>query len=147
MRYFMLILSLFATSIYGQESDSLLVEEEVYTIVHEPAQFPGGIEFYYDYLTMQLRYPKSAQKSGIQGRVFVQFIVEKDGAITNAKVVKGIGGGCDEEALRVIQSMPNWNPGRVEGQPVRQKMMQNVQFIIYNAVKKSKKKRKGQKNN
>ena len=61
----------------------------------------------------------TARESDIQGRVFVSFVVEPDGSITNVEVMRGIGGGCDEEALRLVQSMPNWKPGKVRGSAVR----------------------------
>ena len=71
------------------------------------------------YLSKNIRYPEQAKKENIQGRVYVTFVVEKDGSITNAKVLRSIGGGCDEEALRVVNAMPKWEPGKLQGTPVR----------------------------
>ena len=113
---------------------------ETYIIIEESASFPRGIKAFYKYLSKNLKYPETAQKLRIQGRVFVQFIVEKDGTISDAKVVKGIGGGCDEEALRVIKEMPKWIPGKHNGEAVRQKMIQNI-FFKYNKSKSREKDR------
>lgn len=83
-------------------------------------EFPGGMEALTKYLSENIKYPEQAKKENIQGRVFVIFVVEKDGSVTNAKVLRGIGGGCDEEALRVVNAMPKWEPGRLQGTtPVR----------------------------
>ncbi|MDE7072847.1 MAG: energy transducer TonB, partial [Bacteroidales bacterium] len=73
----------------------------------------------YKYLRDNIRYPVIAMESGIQGRVYLTFVVEKNGSITDVKVMRGIGGGCDEEAVRVVQKMPKWNPGKQRGRPVR----------------------------
>ena len=82
-------------------------------------EFPGGVEALYKYLAQNIHYPEQAKKEQIQGRVFVNFVVGKDGSITDAVVKRGIGGGCDEEALRVVNAMPKWTPGKVRGENVR----------------------------
>jgi len=71
------------------------------------------------YINDNLHYPDSAKKYNIEGRVVISFVVNEDGSISNCKVVKGIGGGCDEEALRVVKNMPHWKPGRQDGKPVK----------------------------
>lgn len=103
---------------------------DVFTIVEETASFPGGTDEFYKYMGENLRYPKEAQENKKEGRVFVQFVVEKDGSITNLKVVKGIGGACDKEALRVLKNSPKWIPAMVNGEPVRQKLIQNIMFKL-----------------
>lgn len=113
-----------------EEAPEEEVVEEVFTIVEEGATFPGGIAEFYKYLKKTLKYPKQAQRMGIEGRVFVQFIVEKDGSLTDIKVVKGIGAGCDEEAARVLKNSPKWKPGKQRGKAVRQKMIQNITFKL-----------------
>ena len=70
------------------------------------------------FLRDKIQYPTLAQESGIHGTVFVQFVVSKTGKISNVKILRGIGGGCDEEAVRVVKEMPNWIPGRQNGQAV-----------------------------
>ncbi len=96
------------------DSDSL-----IFTVVEEMPHFPGGEDARYQYLAENLNYPVEARVNGIQGRVFVTFVVEKDGSISNVRVLRGIGGGCDEEAVRVVSNMPRWKPGRQRGNPVR----------------------------
>ncbi len=73
--------------------------------------YPGGDDARIAFLVQNIKYPEQAKKNGIQGKVFVTFVIETDGSITNVKVLRGIGGGCDEEAARVIKLMPKWNPG------------------------------------
>lgn len=94
--------------------------DKPYTIVDEPAKLPGGI---HDFIEKEIKYPEEAIKNNISGRVFVQYIVEKDGSLTNLQVVKKLGFGCDEEAIRIFKNMPKWTPGKVDGKPVRQLMI------------------------
>ena len=96
-----------------------LADGEVANVADESPEFPGGMEALYKYLAENIHYPEQAKKDQIQGRVFITFVVEKDGSITDAKVVRGIGGGCDEEALRVVNAMPKWTPGKMRGEVVR----------------------------
>ena len=79
----------------------------------------GGFKAFYDYVSKNLMYPRRAKSMGVEGKVFVQFIVDKDGQIIDVKVIKGIGAGCDEEAERVISEAPKWNPGKQRGVPVK----------------------------
>ena len=94
-------------------------EEEIFLSVEENPEFPGGPAKLLEYVQKNLKYPMMARESDIQGRVFVNFVVEKDGSISNVKVLRGIGGGCDEEAVRVVQSLPKFKPGKQRGNPVR----------------------------
>ena len=94
-------------------------EEEVFLSVEENPEFPGGPAKLMEYVQKNLKYPMMARESGIQGRVFVGFVVEKDGSISNVQVKRGIGGGCDEEAVRVVQSLPKFKPGKQRGVAVR----------------------------
>ena len=88
-----------------------------YTIAKEVMpEFIGDI---YGYLNKSVRYPRQAINAGVQGRVIIQFVVNEDGHISRAAVMHGIGGGCDEEALRVVNAMPAWKPGKQNGQPVK----------------------------
>ncbi|MDR2906516.1 MAG: energy transducer TonB, partial [Bacteroidales bacterium] len=96
------------------------VEGEMpFMIIEEMPEFPGGEEARVKYLSENMIYPSAARDSGIQGTIYVNFIIEKDGSISDVKVVNGIGGGCDEEAIRVVKMMPKWKPGRQRGKPVR----------------------------
>ncbi|UBM60328.1 TonB family protein [Marinilongibacter aquaticus] len=94
-------------------------EEQIFTAVEQQPEFPGGTKAMYEYIGKNIKYPAAAQRANVSGRVFVKFVVEKDGSIGKIDVLKGIGFGCDEEAIRVIKSMPKWNPGRQNGKNVR----------------------------
>ena len=107
-----------------------LDEQEVFTVVEENPEFPGGIAKLLEYIQKNTKYPMMARESGIQGTVFVGFIVETDGSISNVNNLRGIGGGCDEEAMRVVQSMPKWKPGKQLGNPVRVQYMARVVFKL-----------------
>ena len=96
-----------------------VVEAEVFTIVEEMPEYPGGLNKLTDYLSKNIKYPQMARESGIQGRVFVNFVVEPDGSVSNVNVMRSLGGGCDEEAVRVVKAMPKWKPGRQRGKAVR----------------------------
>ncbi|MBE6335278.1 MAG: energy transducer TonB [Lentimicrobiaceae bacterium] len=96
-----------------------IVEAEIFIVVEEMPEFPGGPAKMLEYIQKNIKYPMMARESDIQGRVFVNFVVEPDGSISNVNVMRGIGGGCDEEAVRVVQSMPKWKPGKQRGSAVR----------------------------
>lgn len=96
-----------------------VVEAEIFTVVEEMPEFPGGMAKLAEYLAKNIKYPQLARESGIQGRVFINFVVEHDGSVTNVKVMRSLGGGCDEEAVRVVKSMPKWKPGKQRGKAVR----------------------------
>ncbi|WP_073280858.1 TonB family protein [Hymenobacter psychrotolerans] len=107
---------------FGPDGRSGAVEEgteaKVYTYVEQMPQYPGGMEAMQQYLRTNLRYPAQARTNAVEGKVFVSFVVPPTGKPTNAKVVKGIGSGCDEEALRLIKDMPVWTPGKQNGRVV-----------------------------
>lgn len=90
----------------------------VYHAADEMPAFPGGAEAFQKFLRKELKYPDDALRRGISGRVFIRFIVTDEGRIRDAEIVKGLGSGLDEEALRLVRIMPWWTPGRVNGQPV-----------------------------
>ncbi len=90
----------------------------VLTIVEEMPTFPGGDGELSAYLKKNIKYPPLARENGITGRVYVNFIVDREGKIKDAKILRGIGGGCDEEALRVVRTMPSWKPGKQNGRSV-----------------------------
>ena len=94
-------------------------EGEIFKVVEVMPEFPGGAGKMMEFIQKNLKYPMTARENDIQGRVFVTFVIEPDGSITNVTVMRGIGGGCDEEAIRIVQSMPNWKPGKQRGVAVR----------------------------
>ena len=127
----------FDDTYFKAKNDTLIKVEStskgaVFTAVEQNPDFPGGMSELYKFLGINIRYPKEAQVNNIQGRVFVKFIVEKDGSINNVEILKGIGGGCDEEAKRVVNSMPKWNPGYQNGKPVRVYFNMPIVFKLEN---------------
>jgi len=107
-----------------------IVEEEIFIVVEDMPTFPGGDEARVRFLSENIRYPQMARESGIQGTVFVTFVVERDGSVTDVRVLRGIGGGCDEEAIRVIKAMPRWNAGKQRGRPVRVQFTMPIRFTL-----------------
>jgi protein TonB len=93
--------------------------EEPLTFVEEMPSFPGGPEAMFKYIGKELKYPEEAVEQGIEGAVYIAFVVERDGSVSDVKVLRGIGGGCSEEAVRVVQRMPKWTPGKQNGKLVR----------------------------
>lgn len=107
-----------------------VVEQEIFQIVEEMPEYPGGEKKLLEYVGKSVKYPQIARESGIQGRVFVNFVIEPDGSVSNVKVLRGIGGGCDEEAMRVIKSMAKWKPGKQRGKAVRVSYTLPVNFKL-----------------
>lgn len=97
------------------------VEEEVFDLaaVQEQPEFPGGMEKMYEFMGKMQKYPDMEYEAGIQGKVYVQFTVAKDGSIEEAKVLRSVSGGLDKEAMRLVKSMPKWSPGKMGGKPVK----------------------------
>lgn len=107
-----------------------VAEAEIFTVVEESPSFPGGDVARIQFLQQNIVYPQMARESGIQGTVYVTFVVERNGAVTDVRVLRGIGGGCDEEAVRVIKAMPKWNPGKQRGKPVRVQFNMPIKFTL-----------------
>ena len=103
---------------------------EVFTYVEEMPTFPGGNDAFLSYVAQKIQYPEIAKRAGVEGRVAVSFVVSPSGAVSNVEVMKGIGAGCDEEAIRVIRSMPKWNPGKQNGRPVNVKVFVPIVFKL-----------------
>ena len=93
--------------------------DPIFTVVESMPEFPGGEAMLEKFLKDNLQYPELARIGGIQGKVYVTFVVDEKGNITDIRLLRGIGGGCDEEALRVVKLMPKWIPGKQNGMPVR----------------------------
>ncbi len=107
-------------------------EEEIYGFVQKKPEFPGGESAMLSFIYANISYPKIARENGIMGMVVIRFVVEKDGLITNMEALKDIGGGCAEEAMRVIRTMPKWNPGEQNGNSVRVSFVLPVKFELTN---------------
>lgn len=105
-------------------------EEEPFSYVEQMPTFPDGTEAMYKYIYDKIKYPAIARENGISGQVIVQFVVSKEGEIQKAKVVRGIGGGCNEEALRVVNGMPRWKPGKHNGRAVPVTFTLPIKFVL-----------------
>jgi len=106
------------------------VQAEIFTVVEEQPGYPGGDDSRIKFLQDNIHYPDEARELGIQGKVFVTFVIEVDGSITDVRVLRGIGGGCDEEAIRVVKAMPRWVPGKQRGVPVRVQFNLPIKFTL-----------------
>jgi protein TonB len=104
--------------------------DAIFTIVESPAAPEGGFETFYKDIAERMNYPAQARRMAVEGRVFVEFVINRDGSLTDLSVIKGIGAGCDEEAIRVLKTAPPWTPGRQRGKPVRQKMVLPIVFKL-----------------
>ncbi len=104
--------------------------DEVFLVVEDPATPPGGYPAFYEYIAKNLKYPAQARRMGIEGKVFVQFVVDTNGALTEVQAVKGIGAGCDEEAVRVIKGAPKWSPPKQRGKAVKQRIIVPIVFQL-----------------
>lgn len=105
-------------------------EEKVFDVVEQMPSFPGGPNALFQYLSKNIRYPAVAEENGVQGRVVVTFVVERDGSITDVRVAKSVDPSLDKEAARVVKSMPHWIPGKQNGSPVRVKYTVPVTFQL-----------------
>jgi protein TonB len=106
-------------------------EPEPMVFPEQQAAFPGGETARMDFIQRYIKYPQKARELGIQGTVYLTFVVEKDGSVTDVRILRGIGGGCDEEAIRVIHMMPKWNPGLQINKPVRVQFNMPIKFTLH----------------
>ncbi len=104
--------------------------EPLFTVVEHAAQFPGGFAKLAEFLATNLKYPAEAQRAKVQGKVFLSFVVNRDGSLSDINVLKGIGYGCDEEAVRVLSRMPNWVPGQQSGHAVKSRFNLPISFKL-----------------
>ncbi|HPM30301.1 MAG TPA: energy transducer TonB [Chryseolinea sp.] len=104
--------------------------DQIFSIVEEQATYKGGMASFYEFVGKKIKYPAQAKRMNIEGKVFVEFVIERDGRLTDVKAIKGIGGGCDEEAVRVVMSSPGWSPGKQRGKPVRTRFVIPINFKL-----------------
>lgn len=105
-------------------------EPEYFTIVESMPEPEGGYEAFYKFVNKKLRYPPRARRMAIEGTVFMSFVVDENGEMTNIKIMKGIGAGCDEEVLRIFEKPPKWIPGKQRGKPVKVNKVMPVKFKL-----------------
>lgn len=110
--------------------EETIIEPEIFLIVEEQPEFPGGDAARLRYFASETKYPQAARDNGVQGIVYVSFVVEPDGSVSNVAILRGIGGGCDEEAVRVVSQMPAWKPGKQRNRPVRVSFTLPVRFTL-----------------
>ncbi len=124
------------TAIKQQAVPESTLEEDIkpFLVVEQMPEFVGGTEELMNFLKQNIKYPKMARETGIAGTVLVQFVVGTDGKIYDLKILRGIGGGCDEEAIEVIKSMPNWNPGKQDGVTVPVLFQLPIKFSLKNKL-------------
>lgn len=104
--------------------------DEIFMVVEDQPEPQGGMGAFYEYVSKNLKYPSQARRMGIEGKVFVQFVVNTDGSLTDVKAIKGIGAGCDEAAVEVVKKAPKWKPGKQRGRAVRVRMVLPITFKL-----------------
>jgi TonB family protein len=124
------------TELVSQIGDRSKLEDDVYTMVEESATPQGGWSVFYEHIARKMMYPAQARRMGVEGKVFVEFVVQTDGSITDVKVKNGIGAGCDAEALRVVKTAPLWEPGKNKGVAVKQRLVLPISFKLTKSNKK-----------
>jgi len=112
------------------EGDDDEEAEQIFEVVEDPAGPIGGYGTFYEFIGENLKYPKKALAMQVAGKVYVQFVVDKDGSLTDVKVIRGIGAGCDEEAKRILEGAPKWNPGKQRGRAVKQRIVLPINFKL-----------------
>ncbi|MEI6575766.1 MAG: energy transducer TonB [Bacteroidota bacterium] len=120
-------------SVEAKVEEKVIEEEDKsppFTVVEEMPSYPGGEEVRLKFLQENIQYPQTAKESGIQGTVYVSFVIDTKGKISEVKVLRGIGGGCDQEAIRVIKLMPSWLAGKQAGKPVRVQFTMPIKFTL-----------------
>lgn len=120
----------FDTDITPAPSKLNISDTGIFSFVEEMPEFPGGQSAMYSFLSKNLVYPKKAIENDISGKVYVQFVVRKDGALDSIKISRGLGYGCDEEVIRVLKLMPKWKPGKSNGKPVATRFTLPVAFTL-----------------
>lgn len=112
--------------VVAEEND----DDKVFMAVEQQAEFPGGMAAMYKFLNKNQKYPASARRMGVEGKVFVKFIVDKEGAISNIEIMKGINADLDKEAIRLIKLMPPWKPGKQNGRSVKSQFVLPINFKL-----------------
>lgn len=146
-----LTLSIFILILFSLSLPSLAQveqeEEVVFSVIENMPEFEGGEKEMTKFLMKNLNYPEQAREKGVMGNVYVSFVVNKEGKVTDAKVIKGIGSGCDEESLRVVNLMPDWKPATQRGKAVKCRMNLPIRYNLDLSTDRKEKKKKKRKQN
>lgn len=130
-RLALLLSAIFLTNIaFCQNEVKVSDDDAIFFVVEVQPEFPGGMDSMYAFIQKNLIYPEKAKAEGIEGRVFITFTIEKDGSVSNVKILRGIGGGCEEAAVEMIKNMPKWKPGKQRGKPVRFQFTLPIKFEL-----------------
>jgi protein TonB len=119
--------------VFEEPVEEVVVEEEedkIFTVVEQQPEFQGGYEAMMNFIKKNMRYPASARRMGVDGTVYVSFVVSKDGSISEVKTIRGISADCDKEAMRVVSMMPPWKPGKQNGKPVFVRFVLPIKFKL-----------------
>ena len=131
MKYILITITLLNVfSLAKAQQPDTSQDDKIFTAVEKDPIFKGGIGKFYQYLSENLHYPANAVKNHLQGKVFITFVVEKDGKLTDVKVVRGVSEDIDAEAIRVIKGSPKWDPGTQNGRPVRVQYTMPLNFTL-----------------
>ena len=128
--FFLLALMLIGSMAVAQSVDATPVEETIYSVVETDPEYPGGIDALYKYLVTNAHYPENARQHGIQGTVYITFIIERDGSISNVKVLRSPSDELSAEAVRLVKAMARWKPGKQNGKPVRVQFNLPINFSL-----------------
>jgi len=129
------LISFFIAFVANMNLKAETSSDEVFVMVEQMPEFPGGEQELWNFLSSNMRYPVIAMENNIQGEVVVQFIVEKDGSITDVQVVKSVDPSLDKEAVRMVRIMPKWQAGMQQGKPVRVKYLVPIKFTLGSKIK------------
>jgi periplasmic protein TonB len=122
--------AIFMTLLLCVISTQTAFSQEIMKVAEQQAEPVGGLRAFYEYIKTNQRYPDEARQKNVEGRVHVKFIVNADGSLSNVEVTKGIGSGCDEEAIRLVQNAPKWSPARNGGNIVRMEVSRPIEFKL-----------------
>ena len=118
------------TTVSAQKTVVSQKNDKVFDVVEQMPEYPGGMQALFEFISKNIKYPADAQKQKVEGRVLAKFVIETDGSISDIEVVKNAFPSLDAEAVRVIQAMPKWIPGRQKGQAVRVKFVMPINFSL-----------------
>ena len=119
--------------VFEEPVEEVVIEEDenkIFTVVEQQPEFQGGYEAMMNFIQKNMRYPASARRMGVDGTVYVSFVVSKDGSISEVKTIRGISADCDKEAMRVVSMMPPWRPGKQNGKPVFVRFVLPIKFKL-----------------
>lgn len=131
MKFILIISLMFSTlNVLAQSDTSTFTNDEIIDFPETQPEFPGGNQALFKYISTNIKYPPQSMENGIQGKVYISFVIEKNGEITNVKNLRGINSELDNEAIRVIKNMPHWKPGMQNGKAVRTRYTLPIMFKL-----------------